>query len=65
MSPFNTKCSAVRPNNGIVKFLLTIESAPSSQDEHIFCNLLRSRVDFEEGDTVECTLRVVKRARPR
>jgi hypothetical protein len=53
------KCSAVVMNNGIVKLLLTVESAPSSQDEHLLCNLLRSRVEFEQGDIVEVTLRKI------
>ena len=59
--PFETKCTAMVGNNGIVKFLLVAESAPSSQDEHMHCNLLRSRVDFEQGDIVEVTLRKVER----
>jgi hypothetical protein len=59
MPTFVTKCSPISPNNGIVKFQLTVESAPSSQDEHMWFNLLKSRVDFAEGDTIEVTLRKV------
>jgi hypothetical protein len=59
MTTFEAKCSAVVLNNGIVKLLLTVESEPNSQDEHMLCNLLRSRVEFERGDRVEVTLRKV------
>jgi hypothetical protein len=55
--PFAAKCSAIVAHNGIVKILLTVESAPSSQDEHLLCNLLKSRIDFDQGDSVEITLR--------
>ena len=55
---FEAKAAAIVAFNGIVKVLLTVESEPSSQDEHLLCNLLRSRVDFEQGDTVEVTLKV-------
>jgi hypothetical protein len=41
------KCAAVVPFNGIVKVLLTTESAPSSQDEHLLCNLLKDRMEWE------------------
>jgi hypothetical protein len=58
---FDAKCSSLIRNNGIVKLMLTVESAPSSQDEYLLCNLLRSRVDFEPGDTVEITIRKVTR----
>jgi hypothetical protein len=61
MTRLKAKCSAIVPNNGIVRFLLTIDSAPPSQDEHIFFNLLKSRVDFEQGDTIEVTIRKVTR----
>ena len=60
MSPFETKCSALVGNNGIVRFLLTVDSS-RDQPEHGYFNLLRSRVDFEEGDTVKVTLEVVRR----
>jgi hypothetical protein len=54
---FEAKCSAVVPHNGIVKLLLTVESEPNSQDEHLLCNLLKSRVNFKQGDIVEVTLK--------
>jgi hypothetical protein len=54
-----TKCSAIIPNNGIVKFLLTKDSPISSQDEHAFFNLLRESIDFAEGDTIKVTLEKV------
>jgi hypothetical protein len=41
------KCAAVIPFNGIVKVLLTTESIPSSQDEHLLCNLLKDRMEWE------------------
>ena len=59
--PFETKAAAIVAFNGIVKVLLTVESDPASQDEHILCNLLKSRVDFEQGDLVEVTIRKVTR----
>jgi hypothetical protein len=61
MGTFDAKCTSSIDKNGIVKVLLTVESVPSSQDEHMLCNLLRSRVDFKQGDTVEVTIRKVTR----
>jgi hypothetical protein len=58
---FESKCKSLTRNNGIVRVHLTVESTPSSQDEELLCNLLRSRVDFEQGDTVEITIRKVTR----
>jgi hypothetical protein len=55
--PFKAKCSAVVPFDGIVRVLLTVESSPDSQDEHLLCNLLKSRIDFEQGDVIEVTLK--------
>jgi hypothetical protein len=60
--PFAAKCSAIVAHNGIVKVLLTVESAPNSQDEHLLCNLLKSRVNFEQDDTVEITFRKLPRS---
>jgi len=57
MHQFKTRSSAVVAFNGIVKVLLTVKSFPPSQDEHLFCNLLKEHVDFDEGDSVEVTLR--------
>jgi hypothetical protein len=59
MTAFKTRCSAIVPNNGIVKLLLTVTSEPNSQDEHLLLNLLKSRVEFEQDDIVEVTLRRV------
>jgi hypothetical protein len=56
-APFEARCSAVVTHNGIVKLLLTVESSPGSQDEHMLFNLLKSRIDFEQGDIVEVTFR--------
>jgi hypothetical protein len=61
MTTFEARASAVVAFNGIVKVLLTTQSEPCSQDEHLICNLLKSRVDFEEGDLVEITIRKVTR----
>ena len=58
---FEAKCSAAVAHNGITKILLTVESSPNSQDEHLLCNLLKSRVDFTEGDTIEVTLRKISK----
>jgi hypothetical protein len=61
--PFEAKCGARvsrHKHKKIVKVLLTVESGPAGQDEHLLCNLLEEHIDFEEGDTVEVTLRKVK-----
>lgn len=55
-------CSANVINNGISKILLTIVSQPNSQDEHVLLNLLKSRGGFDEGDEVEVTFRVTRKA---
>ena len=50
-------CSAtVGHSNGIVKVLLTVTSRPGSQDEHLLCNLLKSRDDLERGKTYRITI---------
>ena len=54
-------CSAAVGSNGIVKLLLTVDSTPPSQDEHLLCNLLKSRVNFAQGDTVEITIRKISK----
>ncbi len=61
MTTFETRASAIVAFNGIVKVLLTTQSGPYSQDEHLLCNLLKSRIEFEEGDTIEVTLKVTRR----
>jgi len=53
---FTAKCSAVVGFNGIVKLLLTVPSPPSSQDEHLLCNLLKSRGEFVAGKTYRITI---------
>lgn len=57
--PFSAKCSAVVAHNGIVKVLLVVESNPDSQDEHLLCNLLKSRVEFEQGGIIEVELKKI------
>jgi hypothetical protein len=54
---FEARCQAVVRFNGIVKILLTVESHPNQHDEHVLLNLLRGRVDFEQGDIVEITIK--------
>jgi len=44
-----TRAEAVVGFNGIVKVLLTVDSGPSSQDEHLLLNLLRSRGELISG----------------
>ncbi len=61
MQPFEAECAAIVKHNGIVKILLTTTSGPPSQDEHVLCNLLKSRVDFEQGDVVEIAMKVLRR----
>jgi hypothetical protein len=43
------ECSQSTGNNGILKVLLTIKSSPSSHDEYVLLNILRSRGDLKEG----------------
>jgi hypothetical protein len=54
-------CSAVVAHNGIAKVLLTVESAPSSQDEHLLLNLLKSRGAFKQGKSYQITIEEVNR----
>jgi hypothetical protein len=58
---FEAKCGSVVASNGIFKILLTVFSSPSDTTEYMLLNLLKSRVEFEEGDTVEVTLKVIKK----
>jgi hypothetical protein len=60
---FETKCGALVPSGGIFKILLTVDSAPTTATEYVLLNLLKARVEFEEGDTVEVTLRVIKKGK--
>jgi len=53
---FEAKAAAVVPHNGISKILLTVESAPNSQDEHILLNLLRSRGELKRDKTYRVTI---------
>jgi hypothetical protein len=53
---FNATCSALVAHNGIVKVLLTVNSHPNSQDEHLLCNLLKSRGELEQGKTYRITI---------
>lgn len=45
---FKAACRAVVGFNGIVKVLLTIESKPESQDEHLLVNILKSRGELKQ-----------------
>jgi hypothetical protein len=53
---FLATCSAAVRHNGIVKVLLTISSQPNSQDEHLLCNLLKSRGELKAGKTYRITI---------
>jgi hypothetical protein len=53
---FIARCATAVRHNGIVKVLLTVESDPNSQDEHILCNLLRSRGELEAGEIYDITI---------
>ena len=57
MSTFETESSYVVAHNGIVKFLLTTPDRAG----RLLCNLPKDLVDFEEGDTIEVTLKSVRR----
>jgi len=50
------RCDASVVMNGIVKVLLTVDSAPSSQDEHFLINLLRSRGELKAGKSYIITI---------
>jgi hypothetical protein len=52
-------CSQYLKSDGmgtLVRVLLTVKSAPSSQDEHILCNLLASRGALKPGRTYRVTI---------
>lgn len=67
MATFETQCGPFFPLDGVLKILLTVfPTAPEPPSlrivpEYVLLNLLRSRIDFEEGDTVEVTLKVTKK----
>jgi hypothetical protein len=50
------RCDAVVAHNGIMKVLLTMDSAPESQDEHLLLNLLKSRGELERDKTYKITI---------
>ena len=55
---FEAECQAIVGFNGIVKILLTIDSKNYSDlPEHVFLNVLRERIDFQQGDIVEIVVR--------
>jgi hypothetical protein len=58
-----TKSSRPVRFNGIVKVLLTVDSSPPSQDQHLFCTLLKENVFFKEGDIVQVTLEVLPKTK--
>jgi hypothetical protein len=43
------ECSEAKGNNGILKVLLTIKSHPSSIDEYVLLNVLKSRGELKAG----------------
>lgn len=53
---FVAQCSAAVRHNGIIKVLLTVTSQPNSQDEHLLCNLLRSRGELKAGKNYKITI---------
>lgn len=53
---FRATCAASVWFNGIVKVLLTVESVPSSQDEHLLLNLLKSRGPLVQGKVYRITI---------
>jgi hypothetical protein len=67
MATFETRCGACQPFNGVFKILLTVfPTAPEPPSlrivpEYALLNLAKSRIEFEEGDTVEVTLKVTKK----
>jgi hypothetical protein len=67
MATFETKCGSCQPFDSVFKILLTVfPTAPQQRSlcivpEYVLLNLLKSRIDFEEGDEVEVTLRVTKK----
>lgn len=53
---FRARCDASVAFNGISKVLLTVDSDPHSQDEHLLLNLLRSRGEIEQGKNYIITI---------
>ena len=54
---FKAKCSKPFSDGaGIAKALLTVSSHPNSQDEHLLCNLLKSRGELTAGKTYRITI---------
>lgn len=50
------RCDASVIMNGISKVLLTVDSAPHSQDEHFLLNILRSRGEIVSGKSYIITI---------
>lgn len=53
---FLATCSVSVAFDAIVKVLFTVNSHPDSQDEHLLCNLLRSRGELKAGKTYRITI---------
>jgi len=56
MITLKARCDAVVAHNGIMKALLTVDSAPESQDEHLLLNLLKSRGELKRGKTYKISI---------
>ena len=50
------RCDNVQITNGLVKVHLTLMSGPTSQDEIVLMNLLKSRMTFALGRRYEVTI---------
>jgi hypothetical protein len=50
-------CQAVVPFGRLVKVLLVWQKSPNFPEETAFLNVLKDRVDYGPGDTVEFILR--------
>lgn len=51
------RCQAVAPFGRLTKVLITWQKSPNFPEEQLHLNVLRDRVDFEAGDTLEFTLK--------
>lgn len=53
---FVARAAVMVSNNGIARTMLTVESEPRSQDEHLLLNLLKARGELKTGKTYRITI---------
>jgi hypothetical protein len=50
------ECSSSTRTNGLLKVLFTVINQPTSHDEYVLLNLLKSRGGFKSGKTYRITI---------